>query len=284
MRDPDSSKVESSSFSFLNFDWGDKINREPEDLVFPNVLDPNLKDYYIELGVCLQSLIEKSNPTFTYRLVDDFVVKIVSFSTGKAVLEISIVNFEMVEFFCVNNFHFTIILGREAFKRKSVSKTNKEYKKSVLDGVKITSLDNKYDLMMSKIFDIQIKNNHNFLFVDSPDDLTRDIKNIIKSLKSENKFVPKLKSFKPENNIEHFEEILCRIPGIGKCAARTISKKYKSFINFYSKLLNGLSVDLENLIIWDEENGKSRPLGKHQAEKIRRVFLSFDDTLLLNEN
>ncbi|KAF9764867.1 hypothetical protein NGRA_0198 [Nosema granulosis] len=280
MGEADSSKIESSSFSFLNFNWGETTNKEPKDLVYPNILDPNLKDYYLELSSSLESFISKTTPTFTYRLVDDSVVNIVVFSTGEKVLEISIVDFELIEFYCVADKKITIVLNRENFRRKNTSKANKEYKKRVLGGENIVCSENKYEEWMFKIFDTQIKHQHNFIFVDTPEDLIRDIKNLVKSLKTENVFVPKIKSYKPEKKIEHFEEILLKIPGIGKCAAKTISTKFKTLPTFYTTLLRG---GLENLVIWDEENGKGRPLGKHQSEKLKRAFLTEDSSVLLQE-
>ncbi|EOB11220.1 BOS1-like vesicular transport protein [Nosema bombycis CQ1] len=282
MKNCDLSKNGSSSFSFINFDWGEKVNSDPEDLIYPTILDPNLRNYYIGVSVCFKDFMTKMTPTFTYRFIEDYKINIVAYSSNKCALEIDIVNFEMVEFKTYKDKGLTIVTNRSKFKKNNRTKINKEYKKKVLKGETVKDLENKYEEIMKKIFQIQIEHNHNFLFIDAHEDLNRNLKNLIKSMDSESVFVPKIKNYKSSDREEHFEEILTKIPGISKCVAKAISSKYKIMINFYSKLVDEKIINLENLIIWDEVNCKGRALGRVQAEKLMKIFLATDKNTSCN--
>lgn len=281
MKDRDSSKIESSSFSFINFNWGEPTAKEPEDLVYPSILDPNLKDYYVEIGQSLGHLISQTKPTFTYRLVEGKVLNLVDFVTGQKKIEIAIVDFNLIEFLSPRDQQLVIIIGRNESKRRNTTKQNKEYKQQVLKGQSFTPSENNYGVISSKIHELQAKHNINIVFLDTPDDLTRFIKNLIKSLNHKTQLVPKIKSFTSESIPMHFENLLLKIPGIGKCVAKAIVKKYKTMFNFYLAISRDDKNELENLVVWDEANGKGRALGKTQADKLKKTFLSTDPSILL---
>lgn len=81
----------------------------------------------------------------------------------------------------------------------------------------------------------------------------------------------KTKTFSVDNNIQYLENLLNKIPGIGKKVSGALADKYKTLLN----LLNSdLESELENVIIEDIENKNFRKLGKAQASKIIRILRS----------
>lgn len=262
---------DSSSLSLLNYDWG-TANYTP-DLIFPLCLDPLFSAIYVEIPLYLKDYLQ--NIKFTYKLNNSNFITIKNIKTNKVLFNLSVVNFENVESIDPFISKHIIILNKNKYKKQIQSQLNKLYKKfteSKLNNVTQLDykIDNKYENKRNFLLSLQINHKLNYFFVDESLNLAKEIQNIMKFLLTESSNIVKTKTYATDSS-QYLVNLINKIPGIGKKVSMSISDKYKTLFNFFeSDLVN----ELENLIVEDIENKKSRKLGKAQANKIIKFLRS----------
>ncbi|KAK6090465.1 hypothetical protein P3W45_000562 [Vairimorpha bombi] len=265
-------KDDSSSLSFLNFNWCE--TGTDTSMVYPFILDPSFMDYYIEVSHRLQDLIKKNKKiNFSYKIINEDVIRIVNIKTKNVLLELGVCDFEKIEFINVHRSKIFLVLNRNKFRKKIVSRNNKIYKQNV-EKSSTTAIENEYEALQNFLFRTQINYKINFIFIDGEEVLFRELKNILKFCISDNKYVPKIKTFKVGKETEYLEYILSKIPGISKCVAKNVAEKYRTISKLQKELEKGNERDLSEMLIEDKENNKFRRLGVPQTNKILQVFRS----------
>ncbi|EEQ81832.1 hypothetical protein NCER_101571 [Vairimorpha ceranae BRL01] len=264
---------DSTSLSFLNLNWCDKVDTS---LIYPIILDPLYTDLYLEISYKLQDLLQKiKQVNFSYKIINEEFIRIKDFKTKQIILEMGVCDFEKLEFINLHQLKIYIILNKKKYKRKISSMINKTYKENVINSAH-KPIENNYESIKKLMFELQIKKNVNVIFVENEIDLFRELKDILKHLVSDKKFVPKVKTFKIGKEQEYLTFILSKIPGISSCVAKNIADRYGTLANLSLLVKNNRTEELSEMIIEDKENHKCRMLGTVQAKQILRIFTSDD--------
>lgn len=204
---------ESSSLSFLNLEWCESKG-DDTSMIYPFILEPSFTDYYLEISSKLEDLVNKAkNINFTYKIIDEFLVKVVDIKTKELCLEIGVCDYEKLEFVNTHKLKMYFVLDKLKFKRRILTRNNKIYKQNIEQKTNLP-IENEYEDLRKYLFKMQISHNINFIFVENEEDLFREFKNILKFIVKGNKYIPKVKTFKNGKEAEYLEFILGKIPGI----------------------------------------------------------------------
>ncbi|EQB61878.1 bos1-like vesicular transport protein [Vairimorpha apis BRL 01] len=263
---------DSSSISFLNYDWGGATY--VNDLIYPLALDPLFSELYVEIPFSLKIYLKNVN--FTYKFIENNSVNIKNIKTSELKIKLEVIEFENIESIDPYNCKYFLILNKDKYKKQVQSKINKINKKYLENKVNNIiqpdhKIDNKYESKREILFTLQINHKLNYFFIDDSPSFVREIQNIMKYLMKKTSNEIKTKTFTVDNNIQYLENLINKIPGIGKQVSSFISNKYKTL---YNLLESDLENELENIIIEDNKSKKCRKLGKAQALKIIKVLRS----------
>ncbi|WUR02932.1 crossover junction endonuclease EME1 [Vairimorpha necatrix] len=264
---------DSTSLSFLNLNWCE--SKQDTSLIYPFILEPTFTNMYLEISYKLEDLIKKIKLiNFTYKIINEDNIRFVNINTKETILELGVCEYEKINFINIYRMNLFIVLNKLKYKKKITSRNNKLYKQNIEKSTNI-QIKNEYEELKKEIYDKQVNNNINFIFVENENDLFRELKNILKFLSIEKKFTPKIKTFKNGREAEYMEYIISQIPGIGKCVAKNISERFLSLAKLNAFIQEHRN-ELSEMIIEDSENKKCRKLGEVQADKIVRIFMSED--------
>lgn len=264
-----------SSISILEMPWLMPINTyttqtEARD-VFPDFVDPLFLDYCFIIPDALRAMVERmSTRRFVYRVGEDRVFKIVMHKTNEVVCSLDVLDFEEDKF-DESNANVALVVNRNKYRNYVRVQQNSEYRTAMEQGTKYCRGVDAYSERNNELYKAQVRRGMNFIFINDPQDLVDGIKAILKHLSSRRVYIPKTKVFTTAQKVEHLQNFLQSIPGIGKCAAKSLSSHFGSIKELYHSIKHKGDSMLE-LKIWDEEGMHCRPLGKKQYSKIKAAF------------
>ncbi|ADM11801.1 putative vesicular transport protein [Encephalitozoon intestinalis ATCC 50506] len=257
-----------------------KASSETQQNSFPKNLDSAFANHYFVFPQTLERFVNKiKDRKFVYKFSADQSLEIVECNNHKTVYSLGVIDLEKdgIEA-CGRNISF--VVNRNKYRSSVKAREDKEYRKALEEGKKYVRKKNEYEKKMEEIYLTQIKNGRNFVFIDDPEDLPRELKAIVRHLYSESVHVPKTKTFSSNQKIEHLQNVLQNIPGIGINAARSLSLHFQSISNLHSFLKGDNSGLLKEFKVWDSDGKNSRPLGEKQSDKIRNIFVGNQERLV----
>lgn len=279
--------IDSSSFSFLELPFSNnnednekneqylrKIKESIEKEQYPEPplfidkkeevaenTDPFYSSYVLKIPKCLKNC--------TSALIKTEIIpenKFLVFSKENKLLY----EYEVVDFFDNMGRVFApitkivIVANRKKTKKKIDAENNKKYRECVNNGTEYIA-DKTYKDKVIEIFDFQIKNRCNIIYIDNKEDFDIEIKQLVMP-EVKREFIPKTKKFKEGKNCEFVTNCMFFIPGVSKKVGMQLFEKYKSLPNILNAARSG---ELGNFEIVEADGKVSRKLGVKQCGIIK---------------
>lgn len=171
---------------------------------------------------------------------------------------------DIYEINCTNELIF--LIGRKKLKSRCKSEESKKYKEAVLSQKEYTPEYTFYERVKERVYELQLKNQLNFSFIETSDDLIRELKSLIKSFDKE-EYIPKVK--KQSTPHSFLSNLLLLVPGISKNISKCICKNVNNLNEFIKKVDNSF---LEGLEILSDDKINKRKLTKKQIDLIKSLL------------
>jgi hypothetical protein len=284
-----------TSISFLDLPWGTSTGSVQNTILceekkvdtvhalrfFPDSVDPLFSDVYIEAPEILRDFLGMIvGRCFVYCIGRDRYLTIRRCKSCDAVFRAAVADFSGEEFAHGFETRIVFVLGRGRYKNAQKLEQDRTYKASVIKNVRYERGEDRYRHKMQVLYGLQIRDGTNFVFVETSEDLNRELKIIARYLTSDKQYVPKVRTYPAEQKGKFLANVLENIPGISRSVAISLAAKFKTLRGFCEALKRDTAGDMARLEIVNEEE-HSRRLGGKQLEKLRTALLSTEEDLPL---
>lgn len=243
------------------------------DSCFPESIDPVFVDHYLVFPQALsETVCRMRDRGFVYKMSEERELRIVRCKDHETVYCLGVIDLEKDEIGASSR-GVSVVMNRSRLRALSTAKENKEYRHALSEGKRYVRRSSGYESKVREMHLAQIRSGRNFIFVESPEDLHRELKAIMGHLHSKKTRAPRTKTFSTAQRTDHLQSVLQSIPGVGRGAARSLSTHFKSIRGLYLFLRSDGSEALKEFKVWDEDGKHCRRLGERQHDRIRNAFI-----------
>lgn len=207
-----------------------------------------------------------------YEYTDGPILTVRRLSCHSVISRLFVTRFASFSFPSPLSADLVVVLGRRLFQAQDRRRQGREFKAAVESGSYYEPAD-EYKALRTRYLEYQLDERANIIYVESPDELHRLIKNILRfdQNKSSVKYTPKVRTYDSRESL--FTETLSQIPGITRQTAQSIVVRFSTFRGLTEALINQRD-DVVNLILTDDQGSSPRILGERLYEKLFRAFAS----------
>jgi hypothetical protein len=283
-----------TSISFLELPWAastesaHEIEAQEESMPeavqtmrhFPAFVDPLFADFYVEVPELLRGLMDGVvERGFVYCLGRSLHLAIHRCREERTMFKAAVVDFSREEFVDGFDTAVVVVLGRNKHRNTQRTERDREYKTAVMNRVRYEKGEDGHRRRMQALHALQVREGTNFVFIETPEELSRALRSIVSFLVSENTYVPKTRTYTGEQGRVFLAGILENIPGISKSVAGSLASRFGNLRSLCKALEADTAGELAGLEI--ASGGHIRELGRKQLEKLKAALLSNEEELLL---